>query len=158
MKPCWVWILSTSLLFTESKSLIYISKEHAQHQNTPASPYHSIYTATVNYLLAGLAFQSTQAKVMHNLRNAAIQRAPAKPTQDLDKKPPQTAPRKRRTAPTALRLRSALSVMGAVKSFASLIISQYKLVNTTVGIELYLRARLATIWPALWNARMAIAA
>ena len=36
--------------------------------------------------------------------------------------------------------------------------SQYRLVKTTVGIALYFSARLATIWPALWNARMVIAA
>lgn len=132
--------------YSQSLSLVYISKQSSQHQNKsitlPAALYPSrLYQS--DYWLLG--FQSIQAKVTHNFKNAAIQSAPANPTQDLLKKPPQTAPTNNNKAPVALLFRSALSVSGAVKSLASLIMSQYKLVNTTVGMELNLSARLATI-------------
>lgn len=87
-----------------------------------------------------------------------IQRPPLKPASDFVKKAPEIAPHTRSTTPAKRRFLSAFWPSGAVKSWASLIRSQYKLVKTTVGIALYFNARLATIWPALWKANIVMAA
>ena len=84
-----------------------------------------------------------------NLRNAVIQRAPAKPTHDFDRNAPANAPRNRQIAPADLRFRSILSLKGAVRSLASLRRSHNRLVMTTVGKELNFKTRLATIAPAV---------
>lgn len=91
-----------------------------------SSPFHrnKSHRPPTFYLLLALGFQKHQATTIHILKNAAIHSAPAKPAQLLDKNPPDTAPANNRTAPAALRFRSALSVMGEANSFASLIMSQ----------------------------------
>lgn len=92
------------------------------------------------------------------LMPTAIHKPPLNPASDFVRKAPDMAPHNRSIAPRNRRFLSAFSPRGAVKSCASLIRSQYKLVRTTVGMALYFNARLATIWPALWKARIVIAA
>lgn len=107
---------------------------------------------------AFFCFQKTQATVIIAFSATAIHKPPLNPASDFVKKAPDIAPHNRSTAPRNRRFLSAFAPRGAVKSCASLIKSQYKLVRTTVGMALYFSARLATIWPALWKARIVIAA
>lgn len=101
------------------------------------------------------SLHSNHAPAIHTFRKHAIHKPPMNPAPLLVKNAPDMAPAKSNMAPRNRRFLSAFSGNGAVNSCASLIKSQYKLVNTTVGIALYFSARLATIWPALWNANSA---
>lgn len=83
MKPCWVWILNTSLLFTESKSLIYISKQSAQHQDTSTAPCPFTLTCNSKLLVGRLGLPKNPSESNAQLEKRGNPKSTSKPDPGL---------------------------------------------------------------------------
>ena len=139
---CWYRLLAIALLRTASL-------HYNKHRPNISCSLDQAFT------LSFFSLHNSHASAMTTFNPNPIHSPPINPASDFVKYAPEIAPAKSNKAPKTLRFRSGFSPNGAVKSCASLIKSQYKLVNTTVGIALYFNTRLATICPALWNASSA---